>query len=175
LNPPSQRKNSALPRFWTSRALSIQPGPAIIAALGKRLCLPYLIKTVLSFLSNRKALISINGGCLKQSIHIGCPQGGVLSPFLWNLLAHDLLRTTFPFPIKFVVYADNITVATIHKDAALATRNLQAVCHFLEKWLAVWNLFLNAAKTVFILFSRKRLPHPNLFIFLNGVKIFPTQ
>jgi hypothetical protein len=74
-----------------------------------------------------------------------------------------------------VAYADDISVATIHKDAALATRNLQLVCHFVEKWLAARKLFLNAAKTVFILFSRKRLSHPNLFILLNGVKIFPAQ
>jgi hypothetical protein len=78
-----------------------------------------------------------------------------------------------------VAYADDITVATIHKDAALATRNIQLVCHFVEKWLSARKLFLNAAKTVFILYSRKRLPHPNHFwilqtslILLNGVKIF---
>ena len=47
--------------------------PAILAALSRRLCPPYLIKTVLSFLSNRKALISINSGCFEKSVHIGCP------------------------------------------------------------------------------------------------------
>jgi hypothetical protein len=49
---------------------------------------------------------------------------------------------------------------------------------FVTSWENGWlqeKLFLNAAKTVFILFSRKRLSHPNLFILLNGVKIFPTQ
>ena len=128
--------------FWDIKsAFDLAWHPAIIAALSRRLCPPYLIKTVLSFLSIRKALISINGGCFKKLVHIGCRQGNVLSPFLWNLLVDDLLRTTFPFPIKFVAYADDITVATIHKDAVLATRNLQLVCHFVGKWLAARKAF----------------------------------
>jgi hypothetical protein len=148
--------------------------PAIIAALSKRSCPVYLTKTVSSFLSNRKAIFSIGDEPYVKMVHIGCPQGGVLSPFLWNLLVDDLLRTVFPFPVKFVAYADDITVATSHKDPAIATRNLQLVCNVVETWLNGKKLFLNAIKTVFVLFSRKHSSLTHLFLVINGVKILSS-
>lgn len=66
--------------------------PAIIVALGKRLCPPYLMKIVSSFLWDRKAVFSINNEFYVKSVHIGCPKGGVLSPYLWNLLVDDHRR-----------------------------------------------------------------------------------
>ena len=77
------------------------------------------MKIVFIFLSNRKAVFS-KGNEREES------------PFLWNLLVDDLLRTVFPFPVKFGAYTDEITVITSHKDPAIATRNLQLVCNIVE-------------------------------------------
>ena len=119
------------------------------------------MKIVFSFLSNRKAVFS-KGNEREES------------PFLWNLLVDDLLRTVFPFPVKFGAYTDEITVITSHKDPAIATRNLQLVCNVVKTWLNGKKLFLNAIKTVFALFSRKHSPLTHLFLVINGVKILSS-
>jgi hypothetical protein len=100
------------------------------------------MKIVSSFFSNRKAFFSKGNEPYIKMVHIGCPQGGVISPFLWNFLVDDLLRTAFPFPVKFGAYTDEIPVVTSHKDPAIATRNLQLVCNVVETWLNGKKLFL---------------------------------
>ena len=40
----------------------------------------------------------------------GCPQGGVLSPLLWNLAEDSLLRVLNGMGIKAVGCADNIAI-----------------------------------------------------------------
>jgi hypothetical protein len=129
--------------------------PAIISALAIRACSAYLVKIAHSFLTNRQACFYINEHCLKKSVNLGCQQGGVLSPFLWNLLVDDLLRIPFPFPVNMTGYADDVTLANTHKDLVIAPHNLQLACDTVGKWLATRSLFLNAAKTVFVFFSRK--------------------
>jgi len=149
--------------------------PAIISALVNRGCPIYLTKIVDSFLSNRQACFSINEYCLKRNVNLGCPQGGVLSPFLWNLLVDDLLRIPFPFPTKFSGYADDANIATVHKDPSIATHNLQLACDSIGKWLATKKLFLNAAKTVLVVFSRKQITWANLSVLIDGTKISPSH
>ena len=55
--------------------------PAILAALTGRGCPRHLLKMVNSFFSNRQVCFVINGHTLKRRFILGCPQGGVLSPF----------------------------------------------------------------------------------------------
>jgi hypothetical protein len=45
---------------------------------------------------------------------------GVLSPFLWNVLIDDIMRIVFPFPYKFIAYADDLTIITSHPNPAVA-------------------------------------------------------
>ena len=69
--------------------------PAVLAALIRRGCPAYLVKLVASFLSNRLALLAHKGSTASFTINLGCPQGGVLSPFLWSVLIDDVLRLNF--------------------------------------------------------------------------------
>ncbi len=75
----------------------------------------------------RKARLAINDESIEITVNLGCPQGGVLFPILWGILIDGLLRTTFPFLLLFVAYADDITVGIFHKDPLIATRYLQIV------------------------------------------------
>lgn len=146
--------------------------PAIIHALAKRACPNYLIQIVSSFLSNRQACFSVNEHNHTRFVKLGCPQGGVLSPFLCNLLVDDLLRLTFPFPVKMIAYADDITI-TSNKEASMAKKNLQLVCDSVRA--ASRKLFLNAVKTVLVIFSRKLIPWDNLYVFINHTRISPSH
>ncbi len=151
--------------------------PAILAALLKRKCPHYLFCLVCCFLADRTALLSHNDSDLSIKVNLGCPQGGVLSPFLCNVLIDDILRLRFPFPFLSSGYADDLTVATSHKDPHMATANLQLVCNAIVNWCAESKLTLNAIKTVFMLFSRKALDFTTLSLGLSihDINIFPSK
>jgi hypothetical protein len=108
--------------------------PAILAALARRDCPIYLVKLVSFFLFNQLALLSHNGSSASFSINLGCPQGGVLSPFLWSVLIDDVLRLHLDFPFTIVGFADDPTLVTSHKDPAIATHNLQLMCNQVLHW-----------------------------------------
>ncbi len=90
-------------------------------------------------------------------------------------MVDDLLRLSFDFPVHFIAYAHDITIVTSHKDPDMGTRYLQIVCDAVGVWLNSRKLSLNALKTVFVLFSRKRSAWPDLSIDVNGVKITPSS
>jgi hypothetical protein len=56
--------------------------PAIIAALSSRGCPTYLVNIISNFLKNRSAVLSIGEFYSEHPVSLGCPQGGVLFPFL---------------------------------------------------------------------------------------------
>ncbi|KAI9555026.1 hypothetical protein GHT06_020320 [Daphnia sinensis] len=88
--------------------------PAILSSLIERKCPPYLTRMVSSFLSNRNALLSHNGSNLAHVVNLGCPQGGVLSSFLWVVLIDDVLRLSLPFPHLILGYADDLIRSLLH-------------------------------------------------------------
>ncbi|KZS10420.1 Uncharacterized protein APZ42_025121, partial [Daphnia magna] len=149
--------------------------PAIISALAKRACPNYRIKIIHSFLSNRQVSLSMNENTLKRRVNLGCPQGGVLSQFLLSLLVDDLLRLSFPFPVKMIAYADDITIVTAHKGVYIATQNLQTACDAVGTWLSTKKLFLDAVETVFVMFSRRQVSWDNLSILINRARISPSH
>ena len=97
-----------------------------------------LTRALCSYLSNRTARVRI-GECLEPafSLYSGVPQGGCLSPTLFNLYTRDINN-----PIRqtdYISYADDITqiipcrTKTRARYSALTTRNIQTVNEFEHK------------------------------------------
>jgi ribonuclease HI len=146
--------------------------PAIIVALASKGCPPYLVKIIHSFLSNRKATLTSNSSEITINISTGCPQGSVLSAFLWITLIDDLLRLIFPFPVLIIAYADDLTIAVTHSDPEIAVARLQSVCNAILNWCVSVKLVINALKTNFMLFSRRRTKSTfNPVIEIGDVKV----
>ena len=93
--------------------------PAILSALARRACSLYLICLGSCFLADRTAVLSGRGTTATYTVNLGCPQGGVLSPFLWTVLIDDVLKLSFPFPHLIIGYAYDLTVTTFRKDPEL--------------------------------------------------------
>ena len=149
--------------------------PAILYALVKRRCPTYLLRLLKSFLNGRSAYMDLYEETLKIDVKLGCPQGSILSPFLWNALLDDTMRMAFDFPGKILAYADDLTLYATHKDPVVATRNLQFMVDAVKTALESIKLTINAKKTTMIVFAKRQPPDLSLHITVDSEKINPVS
>jgi hypothetical protein len=151
--------------------------PAIIAALLKKNCPLYLVRIIGDYLANGKPQIDIDGHLIETDISTGCPQGGILSAFLWITLIDDVFNIFLPFPVFISAYADDLNIACSHSDPTLATYRLNIACNAVVDWLFSIKLRINPPKTIFMIFDFRRsnrLLPANLSLTLQGTAIFPS-
>ena len=67
---------------------------AIEKALNKKCSSSNTNNWIMSMIKSRSATVEIHGNKKTIKIARGCPQGGILSPFLWNLVVDSLLNYT---------------------------------------------------------------------------------
>jgi hypothetical protein len=170
----SDKRITACAFLDIKRAFDAARHPAVLAALIRRGCPAYLVKLVASFQSNRLAHLSHNGSSASFTINLGCPHGGMLSPFLWSVLIDDVLRLNFDFDFRVVGYADDLTLATLLKDPTQATRNLQLMCNHVLSWCIQNKMSLSAVKSVFMLISNKIVDGSDLYLSINKSCIYPS-
>ena len=99
-----------------------------------------------NYLSNRNSFVFYKGACSPtHTFSLGTPQGGVLSPFLFNILMHRLIRLMGPLPPDTLLlsYADDICIST--QCPELLQRLLDTFAHA----SAQCGLVINTAKTKF--------------------------
>ena len=64
---------------------------------------------ITNMVSNRYVNIELKDNTIRIKIKRGCPQGGILSPFLWNLVVDDLLRLSVKdVPGYLQAFADDL-------------------------------------------------------------------
>jgi len=148
---------------------------AILAALRKKGCPMYLVRIIASFLRQRKATLCSESIAVTVDLYTGCPQGSVLSAFLWLVLVDDVLHLSFDFHFLNLAYADDVTLAASHRDVAVAAGHLQVICDKVANWAKSVDLSINAAKTTFILFSRKRSQPPAIVLQIGDQFILPKS
>ena len=76
----------------------------------------HLLRWIRGYLCNRVSRVLFKGACSSyEQFELGTPQGGVLSPFLFNVLMHRLLSLLPAIPgTTIMCYADDIC---IHSDS----------------------------------------------------------
>lgn len=114
----------------------------------------YLVKIIRSYLTNRTFRVKIGRQfSSSRSIMAGVPQGGVLSPVLFNIFLHDL---PIPNHCDVAQFADDISIWTSSRRAAVIRGRLQEACKTLTRYFKKWRLVLNPQKTECIFFTRRR-------------------
>ena len=92
-----------------------------------------------------------NKNSFKKQFKAGVPQGGVLSPTLFNIYMSDL--PTPPCDIHVTTYADDITIYSSDKNYTIAQQRLQPYLEDVQTWTKANDLKLNASKTMTTLFT----------------------
>ena len=132
-----------------------------------------IIKYIANYIKGRKAYTTYQGKTSKQQqIKMGVPQGGVLSPTLFNIYMSDIPEP--PTNINLDTYADDITTTTSNRNIETAQTMIQPYLEEIHQWMKRNNLQLNADKSTSTLFS----PDPaeyNIQLHLHiGNNIIPT-
>jgi hypothetical protein len=70
-----------------------------------------------AMLKDRQVQATMFNETLQVSVAKGCPQGGVLSPLLWDLVVDDLLVTLNNQGYYILGYADDIVILILGKHA----------------------------------------------------------
>jgi hypothetical protein len=82
---------------------------AITMAVRQRGVEAICCRWISSMLRNRLVHTTLAGCSLTAKVVGGCPQGGVLSPLLWNLVADRLLTIANDLGFNTYVYADTLS------------------------------------------------------------------
>ncbi|CAB3243886.1 unnamed protein product [Arctia plantaginis] len=97
----------------------------------------------------------------------GCPQGGVLSPLLWNIVVDELIAQLNDQRFLTIGYADDLTILISAPFESITCDQMRLALKIVEQWCAAHNLTVNPSKTEMIMFTNKRslgnLRLPKLF------------
>lgn len=146
------------------------PFIAIKRALEKSKAKGNVSNWILHLITTRKLKLNLKGIAIVIWILAGCPQGGVLSPFLWNIVLDSLLILLDTIN-ELLAFADDLAIILTGIDLSTLRDLGQVYLRRINKWCEDNGLKLNAIKTQVIIFSRKnniRLPRP---IKLQGIEV----
>ena len=94
---------------------------------------------------------------ITERIRRGCPQGGILSPFLWNLVVDDLLKfSAKEIPGYLQAFADDLVTLAEGSDTGVIWQRTQKTINTIEKWCDTKGLNISALKTKIVRFTWNR-------------------
>ena len=108
------------------------------------------------FLTCRTATANIGLVTMDREVNNGCPEGGILSPPLFNCVASEAVDLFNEVPgTDCYGYADDIKLMVVGNDIMDMGRQMQAAINKLMTWACLNNLKFNPDKTKAMLYTRK--------------------
>ncbi|KAF2344136.1 Reverse transcriptase domain [Trinorchestia longiramus] len=121
-----------------------------------------ILRWIHSYLTNRSFQVYFEGSYSSvRRARSGVPQGGILSPMLYNLMMSDIPMQT---GVQACDYADDLRFFTAHEDLHVATDKLKIQMDSLNKWSQQWGLKINCIKTKIMCFANKRVTPISIFL-----------
>ncbi|CAI6372470.1 unnamed protein product [Macrosiphum euphorbiae] len=100
-----------------------------------------------SYLTGRRAVLSVEGATAFADLTRGCPQGSQLGPSLWNLSMDRALVTNNDDRVKLVAYADDLAVLIAGSDILDIQGRARATLGALRDWAELRGLTFSASKS----------------------------
>ena len=132
------------------------------------------IEFIANYIKERKAYTTYRNHTSKQrQFKTGVPQGGVLSPTLFNICTSDLPPPSSPFQV--MAYAHDITITSTQTSTRAAKNYIQPYLHNVFAWTKQNNILLNPDKTTCTLFSPDPAEYTSNLDLTINTKHYPWQ
>jgi Reverse transcriptase (RNA-dependent DNA polymerase)/Endonuclease-reverse transcriptase len=138
--------------------------PLILSRLREKHVPKDLYNIVKSFFSNRSVSLDCETVTLSRSVTIGCPQGSVLGPLLWNILFDSLLERDLPEGCHLLAYADDITLVIEANSREEILSRSESALGILHNWSKFSKLSFSPEKTE-VIFLKGILRQPPVLKF----------
>ena len=130
---------------------------AIYKALQKTDIDSTTINWIFNMVVNRQTTVQLKNITKTIKIGKGCPQGGVLSPFLWNLVVDSLLELSCKdTPAYLQGFADDLVILAEGDDLDVIYNLMQKTIDTVEKWCTTNGLNISKLKTKVVMFTWQR-------------------
>ncbi|UYV84813.1 hypothetical protein LAZ67_X003594 [Cordylochernes scorpioides] len=142
--------------------------PALIKRMDEDHVPAVLIKIIQSFLNRRrKTSLTFSNTTISKYLSKGCPQGGPLSPLLWNIVLNDLLINFASPNSEIICYADDVSIVCWHKTIEGLKYETERTLNYVIQWCTRNKLKLSPEKTGLIhMHGKQNIPMgtPNFII-----------
>ncbi|KAL5254450.1 hypothetical protein ACHWQZ_G014032 [Mnemiopsis leidyi] len=127
---------------------------AVAEAIHKTRLDPATAQRIINMVSNRYITINHKEATKTMRIRRGYPQGGILSPFLWNLVVDDLLTLTpNDTPGYLQAFANDIVSLAEGNDLDVIWDRTCKTINTITKWCKTKDLTISALKTKIVMFT----------------------
>ena len=116
----------------------------------------WLIRWIDFMIRHRKVQVEMCGATVEREIQKGNPQGGILSPLLWNCVLNPLLKEFQKRCLYAQAYADDLAVLVASANVSQVRSMGQKAVNIAAEWAQKNALQFSSAKTEVVLFTRKR-------------------
>ncbi len=130
-----------------------------------------IVKWYMNLLQHRSVDAEVQGFRATVKPARGSPQGGVLSPLVWNLIMDEFLSQFQKGPVKVLGYADDILLYIEGTEPMSMGELLQPALLKVISWGKLNGLTFNPSKTHTILFTRRRIPSKLPDLLLDGTTL----
>ena len=114
--------------------------------------------------------VELYGDKVKREVMKGNPQGGILSPFLWNCVLNNLLLELCSRGFYVQAYADDLAILVTGADMLWIRGMAQKAINIAANWASEQELQFSSKKTEIVLFTHKRNPDLGSLT-INGSKL----
>ncbi|XP_050691579.1 uncharacterized protein LOC126983125 [Eriocheir sinensis] len=140
------------------KAFELASAPAMLSILAERGVRGRLLAWVGHYLEGRRAAVRFQGHTSAiETFENGTPQGGVLSPVLFNLLVEKLTSLPTSGNARVLSYADDVALVVWGPNHVACARQL---LRRLNQTCAALGLVVNRTKTRAMAFRHGHLPEP---------------
>ena len=129
---------------------------SIITAMVHRGIEPKIVKWYSQYLKERTAFTELNGVKCSINVQRGCPQGGIISPVIWNLVFESFIELYTKGPVKVRCFADDACLTIGGIDCSTMVDIMQPQLDIASNWGSKEGLIFVPSKTSAIFFHRKK-------------------
>ena len=134
---------------------------------------PVFVDWYENYLINRFTIVEIKGLILIRKLFYGTPQGGILSPIIWNIYIDELLIRLEVATVLTNAYADDVNLVKtgFFPQLEYLKREMQKAIVICEQWADEMGLKLSHPKTECIIIRKSTRKYNTSPLLINNLPI----